>query len=338
MTLFPMKPKNAQPFIVGVGSALMDILLFESERFITEHKLIKGGMEMVGPERAGELLASSANASSVRMVPGGSSCNTTIGLGRLCGKAMFIGTRGDDDIGLMLETAINSNNVTPRLGKSAIPTGRVLSIITPDAERTMLTYLGASSETSAEIISPDLFRDADMVHVEGYLMFNEPLIRAVLVSAAEAGTPVSLDLASFTVVEAKLDLVKELVRKYVSVLLANEAEARSYTGITDEIEALKNMALDVECSVVKVGKRGSYVCVNDEITKIEPFGSGSALDTTGAGDLWASGFIYGLINGKSAAECGRIASLCGYEVCQVEGAHIPEEGWRRIKENITSQR
>ena len=330
-----MKSKNAQPFVVGVGSALMDILLFESEQFVADHGLIKGGMEMVGPERADELLADSANAAAARLVPGGSACNTTIGLGRLCGKAFFIGTRGDDELGRTLEAAINSNNVTPRLCKSATPTGRVLSVITPDAERTMLTYLGASSETSAEIISPELFRGADMVHVEGYLLFNELLIRAICESAAAAEVPVSLDLASFTVVEAKLDLVKELVRKYVSVLLANENEARSYTGASDELEALKMLALNAECAVVKVGKRGSYVCLNNEITKIEPFGSGAALDTTGAGDLWASGFLYGLINGKPVAECGRIASLCGYEVCQVEGAHIPEEGWRRIKSLTT---
>jgi len=333
MTIFPMKSKNAQPFVVGVGSALMDILLFESERFLTAHKLIKGGMEMVGPERADELMAASANARVARLVPGGSACNTTIGLGRLCGKALFIGTRGDDELGKTLEAAISSNNVTPRLCKSATPTGRVLSVITPDAERTMLTYLGASSETSAEMITPDLFRGADMVHVEGYLLFNEPLIRAVLESAAAAEVPVSLDLASFTVIDARIDLVKELVKKYVSVLLANEDEARSYTGASDEFEGLKILAQDAECAVVKVGKRGSYICLNDEITKIEPFGSGAALDTTGAGDLWASGFLFGLINGKTIAECGRIASLCGYEVCQVEGAHIPEEGWLRIKEN-----
>ena len=328
-----MKSKNAQPFIVGVGSALMDILLFESEQFIADHKLIKGGMEMVGPERADELLADSANA-AVRLVPGGSACNTTIGLGHLCGKAFFIGTRGDDELGRTLETAVNSSNVTPRLCKSATPTGRVLSVITPDAERTMLTYLGASSETSAEMITPDIFSGADMVHVEGYLLFNEPLIRAVMESAAAAEVPVSLDLASFTVVEARIDLVRELVKKYVSVLLANEDEARSYTGASEESEGLKILARDAECAVVKVGKRGSYVCLNNEITKIEPFGSGPALDTTGAGDLWASGFIYGMINGKTIAECGRIASLCGYEVCQVEGAHIPEEGWLRIKSAI----
>ena len=329
-----MKSKNLQPYVVGVGSALMDILLFESDAFIAKHGLIKGGMELVDAGRADELLSASTNGTKARRVPGGSACNTTIGLGRLCGKAVFVGTRGDDDLGQTLETSIASNHVATRLRKVAIPTGRVLSVITPDAERTMLTYLGASSETSAALISPELFQGADMVHVEGYLLFNEPVIRAVFESAAAAGVPASLDLASFTVVEAKFDLVKELVRKYVSVLLANEDEARSYTGISDEKAALKILAGDAACAVVKVGRRGSYVCLNGETTVIEPVGNGTAVDTTGAGDLWASGFIYGLITGRPIADCGRIASLCGYEVCQVQGAHIPEEGWRRIKAAI----
>jgi sugar/nucleoside kinase (ribokinase family) len=157
----------------------------------------------------------------------------------------------------------------------------------------------------------------------------------VLEAAKAASVPVSLDLASFTVVDANPGLVKKLVREYISVLLANEDEARSYTGISDEAEALKIMAQDVECAVLKVGKRGSYVHVNGETTAIKPFGSGSAIDTTGAGDLWASGFLFGLINGKPMEECGRIASLCGYEVCQVEGAHIPAERWKHIKSAIS---
>jgi sugar/nucleoside kinase (ribokinase family) len=136
------------------------------------------------------------------------------------------------------------------------------------------------------------------------------------------------------VVDANPALVKRLVREYISVLLANEDEARSYTGVSDEVESLKIMAQDVECAVLKVGKRGSYVHVNGETTVIKPFGSGSAIDTTGAGDLWASGFLYGLINGKPVKECGRIASLCGYEVCQVEGAHIPQDRWDYIKSAI----
>jgi sugar/nucleoside kinase (ribokinase family) len=332
MATFRMKSKNETPFVIGVGSALMDIILLESDQFLIDHAITKGGMEFVSATRADELLAASGNAA--KLVPGGSACNTTIGLGQLCGKAMFVGTRGDDALGETLESAIASNYVVPRLEKVSTPTGRVLSVITPDAERSMLTFLGASSESSPEMFSPDIFLGADMIHVEGYLLFNEKLIRAVLEAAKASKVPVSLDLASFTVVDANQRLVKELVRDYVTVLLANEDEARSYAGTSDEGEALKILAGDAECAVLKVGKRGSYIHVNGETTRIRPFGTGTAIDTTGAGDLWASGFLFGLIHGKPIEECGRIASMCGYEVCQVEGAHISANTWKQIKASI----
>lgn len=332
MPVFPMKSKNHPPYVVGVGSALMDILLFESELFVAEHALIKGGMQLVSATRADELLAASGHAA--KRIPGGSACNTTIGLGQLCGKAVFVGTRGEDAVGRMLEASIESSHVIPRLQTVSTPTGRVLSIITPDAERTMLTYLGAASEMSPALFTADTFRGADMVHVEGYLLFNEALIRAVLEAARSAGVPVSMDLASFTVVDANPSLTRELVRDYVTVLLANEDEARSYTGTADEEAALKILAEDAACAVLKVGKRGSYVHAGGVTTIIPPFGDGCAVDTTGAGDLWAAGFLYGMIHGMPMAECGRIASLCGYEVCQVEGAHIPEDGWQRIRASI----
>ncbi len=331
MATFP-KSKNETPYVIGVGSALMDIILLESEQFVSDNGIIKGGMEMVGPDRADQLVLLSGK--TAKLVPGGSACNTTIGCGQLSGKAMFVGTRGDDELGCTLESAIAANNVTPQLEKIATPTGRVLSVITPDAERSMLTFLGAAAESSPAMFTAETFKGADMVHVEGYLLFNETLIRAVLEAAKAANVPVSLDLASFTVVDANPSLVKELVREYVTVLLANEDEARSYTGTSDETEALKILANDAEYAVLKVGKRGSYIHAHGETTVIKPYGANGAIDTTGAGDLWASGFLYGLINGKSIEECGRIASMCGYEVCQVEGAHIPAEKWAEIKGSI----
>lgn len=329
MPHFPMKSRNEPPRVVGVGSALMDILLRESDRFLADHGVVKGGMQLVGPGRADELLA--ASHARPRMVPGGSACNTTIGLGRLGTRAEFVGTRGDDAVGRTLEAALRANHVLPRLETVATPTGRVLSIVTPDAERSMLTCLGASSEMSPRVFTPALFAGADLVHAEGYLLFNEALIRAALEAAREAGVPVALDLASFTVVDANPSLVRSLVREYVDVLLANEDEARSYTGAREEGEALRILAADAECAALKVGKRGSYVCLNGETTVIPPYGDGGAVDTTGAGDLWASGFLFGLTSGLPVGECGRIASMCGYEVCRVEGAHIPDEGWTRIR-------
>lgn len=332
MAKFPYKSKNETPYAIGVGSALMDILLQESEEFITANGIIKGGMDLVDANRSGELLAKSNNKPDY--APGGSACNTTIGLGRLSGKAQFIGTAGDDDLGREFTEALKKNSVEPKLSVVSTATGQVLSIITPDAERSMLTYLGAAAEQNPSKISADIFKGADVVHIEGYLLFNEVLIRAVLKAAKDAGVLVSLDLASFTVVEAAGDLVKELIRDYVDIVLANEEEAKAYTGEDDEHKSLEIIALDTALAVVKIGKRGSLIMCNGEKTVIPPYGDGNALDTTGAGDLWASGFLYGVINGLSMAKAGELASICGFKVCQITGAHMSDDTWKFIKSNI----
>lgn len=328
MSKFPYKSKNETPYATGVGSALVDILLQESDDFVSANNIIKGGMELVDATKADELVAKSDQKPEI--VPGGSACNTTIGLGRLSGKAQFIGTAGKDDLGELFKDSLIKNSVEPVLTYGEQTTGRVLSVITPDAERSMLTYLGASTETAPSYFTTESFGDADLVHIEGYMLFNETLIRAVLTTAKAAGKLISLDLASFTVIDANPGLVKELVKEYVDIVLANEDEARSYTGSDDELKALDILSEDAPIAVVKVGKRGSYIKVNGEVTTIAPVGSGSALDTTGAGDLWASGFLYGVINGLSMDTCGAIASKCGYEVCQVTGAQIPEVKWEEI--------
>jgi len=223
------------------------------------------------------------------------------------------------------------SNVDPVLFLSDSPTGRVLSVITPDAQRSMLTFLGASSETMPEEITSECFKDTDIVHIEGYLLFNKELMMAALNAAKSAGAIVSLDLASFTVVEQSKDILEKLVYDYVDILVANEDESRSYTGIYNEFKAVRALASNVDMAVLKVGERGSYIAKDSDIIKVEPIGDGNAVDTTGAGDLWAAGFLYGLSQGFSLRKCGKIGSACGYEVCQVIGAHIPEQGWERIK-------
>ena len=117
----------------------------------------------------------------------------------------------------------------------------------------------------------------------------------------------------------------------MDILIANEDEARVFTGVSDEIEAVKALSMGVEIAVLKVGERGSYISSKGKIIKIAPKAAGTAVDTTGAGDLWASGFLFGFANGYSLEKCGELGSACGYEVCQVIGANIPEEGWQRIK-------
>ncbi|MCP4693382.1 MAG: adenosine kinase, partial [Desulfobacterales bacterium] len=134
------------------------------------------------------------------------------------------------------------------------------------------------------------------------------------------------------VVEEARELLDDLVKEYVDILIANEDEALAFTGFSDEAEALEALGRDVSIAVLKVGARGSYIRGGGETVRVEPRGDGGAADTTGAGDLWAAGFLYGLVNGMDLAKSGALGSACGYEVCQVIGAQIPGEGWRRIHE------
>ena len=200
-----------------------------------------------------------------------------------------------------------------------------------DAQRSMLTYLGASAETAPEEVETGCFEGASIVHVEGYLIFNRALLEKTLAAAKEAGARVSLDLASHNVVADNRDYIKGLVADFVDILIANEDEALAYTGTGNEDEALSRLAEKTAVAALKLGPRGSMIAARGEVIVIKARGDGSAVDTTGAGDLWAAGFLYGMALGLPLEKCGELGSACGHEVCQVVGAAIPEEGWQRIR-------
>lgn len=324
-----LKLQRGKTRIVGLGSALVDILVNESDEFVRRIGVKKGGMTLVAMPDL-ETILNQASTKPI-VVPGGSACNTAVGIGRLGGQSRFVGKRGDDDTGQFFEDALVERGVEPFLMTSLLPTGRVLSIITPDAQRTMITYLGASADTQPEEITQACFTDSAVVHMEGYLLFNPGLMTASLKAAKNAGALVSLDLASFTVVEQSKAILEEMIEQYVDILIANEDEALAYTGFNDDTRALARLARHVKMAVLKVGARGSFIQHENRVCRIPALGTGTAIDTTGAGDLWASGFLFGLAKGYTHEKCGRLASACGYEVCQVVGADIPVGGWIRIK-------
>ena len=315
--------------IVGVGSALIDILAHEDEVFLSKTGAVKGGMIYVKKEFIDETLLLSSQPPS--LVPGGSACNTVVGVGKLGGTARFVGKCGTGAMGKFFENDLKRQNVEPMLLRSDSPTGRVLSIITPDAQRSMFTFLGASAETTPQEIAQDCFTNAAIVHIEGYLLFNPELILKVLKTAKKAGAMVSLDLASFNVVKECRQQLHHIVESYVDILIANEDEALAFTGHKEETNAIMALAANVEIAALKVGQRGSFIARGDQIVTIQPKTGAPVIDTTGAGDLWAAGFLYGLVNGYSLEQCGELGSACGYEVCQVVGANIPNAGWERIK-------
>ena len=325
-------PKKSITRITGIGSALVDILINESDLFLTNLGKEKGGMTLVENKDI-EVILSESDKTPI-IVPGGAACNTIVGVGSLGGDARFIGRRGNDAYGETFEKQIIKCNVEPVVSISDSPTGRVLSVITPDAQRSMFTFLGASTELDPKLITSDIFKETAITMIEGYILFNKDLMMAALKAAGMAGSLIALDLASFEVVNASKDILENIIKEYVDILIANEDEARAYTGYDDELKAIETMSQHVTYAVLKIGERGSYVSYNNNITKIKAQSGNTPKDTTGAGDLWAAGFLFGIAHGFSIEKSGRIASACGYEVCQVMGAQLPEEAWTRIKKLI----
>ncbi|PIE71071.1 MAG: adenosine kinase [Deltaproteobacteria bacterium] len=320
--------------VTGVGSALMDLLVHESDAYLNAVGIEKGGMTLMDIEAIDRALSFAADAPE--MVPGGATCNTLVGVARLGGKSRFLGKCGDDAVGDAYIKSLTDCGMDVRLMRSATPTGRVLSVITPDAERSMWTCLAASSELGPADLSADDFSGTQYAVVEGYLLFNPDLMNAALKAAKAAGAKVVLDLASFTVVRECLDLLKTLIPAYVDILVANEDEVAEYTGETDPETALARLSDGVEIAVLKRGASGSLISDKGKVIRVPAETGAPIVDTTGAGDLWLGGFLYGLSAGYTILDAGKIGAACGYEVCRVVGAWIPDEGWARIQQTLSA--
>ena len=319
--------------ITGIGSALVDVLINETDEFLQKFNKEKGGMTYVTADEQQQIISASSQIPVI--VPGGAACNTILGVGKLGGAARFIGARGKDEYGDIFEKEVLQCRVEPMLSTFDTPTGKVLSIVTPDAQRSMFTDLGASSLLDPAGVTSQIFADSAIALVEGYLLFNRDLMMAAVTAAKAGGALIALDLASFEVVNASKDILADLIKEYVDILIANEDEAKAYTGESDENAAIEKLSADVTYAVLKVGSRGSYVSFENKVTRIEAVKGNAPVDTTGAGDLWAAGFLYGIANGLSIEKSGQLGSMCGYEVCQVMGAQIPEPVWEKIRAEIT---
>ena len=323
---------NANPRILGIGNALVDIMTQMDEDVVLEQlNLLKGSMTLVDAEQSKKIQESTKNLKK-ELAAGGSSANTINGLANLGAEVGFVGVIGSDELGNFFKEDLENNKIVPELKISKTDTGRAVALISPDSERTFATYLGAAIELSANDLRPELFNGYDMVHVEGYLVQNHELIETALKMAKENGLKVAIDLASFNVVEANLDFLRNLVRNYVDVVFANEQEAEAFTGMTPE-KALDEIAKLCEIAVVKIGPKGALIKHESNIDKVDAI-EAVRRDTTGAGDLFASGFLYGLINGLSLKKCGQIGSVLAGNVIEVIGAKMDEERWRMIKEKV----
>ncbi|MCM8540190.1 MAG: adenosine kinase [Lentisphaeraceae bacterium] len=316
--------------ILGVGSPLVDVLSQVSDEHVQSVGGEKGGMEMVDFIKLQEMIK---NAGNHEMAPGGSAANTILGLLKLGYSGSFLGKIGKDERGdFFMKSFTDAGGCHSRFKVcNETPTGTCLSLITPDAERTLRPFLGAAAGMLLDEVTEDDFKDHDHVHIEGYLLFNRELALKTLKAAKAAGCTVSLDLASFEVVNANKDVLPELLGAYVDMVFANEEEAKAWCDSDDPEEALRSLAEHCNTVAVKLGAEGAWVQHGDQKVFVDAH-SVNAVDTTGAGDLWASGFLYGLLSGLSPEQSAKLASKVGAEVVQIMGASIPDKTWDDIRE------
>jgi sugar/nucleoside kinase (ribokinase family) len=320
--------------VIGMGNPIVDFLAHVSDEFVATVAGEKGGMVLVDTVAMDDLLAKLLIEPV--LAPGGSAGNTVLGLVELGHPAGMLGKIGNCETGNFYRNGlITRGGDGSRFKVGTIANGRCLSLVTPDSERTMRTDLGAAMTLLPEEISVDDFKGYDHAHIEGYILFNRDLMYKVLDSAKAAGCTISLDLASFEVVHASKDIMAELIDNYVDFLFSNEEEAAAFTGLGKDYPGMvKYLAELAEVAVVKLGKDGSLIAQGNEIIQIAGNPVEKAIDTTGAGDLWASGFLYGCLNGRNLRQAGAMGSLLGAEAVQVVGASLPESRWKIIREQM----
>lgn len=319
--------------VLGLGNALVDILVrIDDDRLLTSLDLPKSCMTLVDARQINAILKKISGL-GMQETCGGSAANTISGLSRLGVPTGYIGKIGHDPYGEFFAAEMKRHGTDARLFYGASQTGRALGLITPDSERTFATYLGAAVELDADDLHVKLFRGYDIFHIEGYMVQNHRLFEMAVRLAKEAGLEISLDLASHNVVRENLGFLQDMVDRYVDIVFANEDESMAFSGEKTPHEALVTISPQCRIAVVKLGKKGSLVRHRDERHEIGCIPA-IAVDTTGAGDLYAAGFLYGLIQGCPLPVCGRIGSLLSGKVVEVVGAKLDEAKWREVEAEL----
>lgn len=319
--------------VLGMGNALVDVLtIIEDDNVLELLELPKGSMQLIDDIKL-EVLNKEINALNKTIVSGGSASNTIIGLARLGIETGFLGKIGKDAYGNHYKKDLEKHKVTSHLTEvDQQPSGVATTFISKDGERTFGTYLGAAALLNADELHGKDFKDYRYFYIEGYLVQSYELIRKAIIFAKEAGAKVVLDLASYNVVEANREFLLGIIPQYVDIIFANEEEARLLLNKEAE-EAVSILSEQCEIAVVKVGERGSWIQRGSEKIFV-PAHKVDCVDTTGAGDLYAAGFIFGLIHNCSLEVSGQIGTLLAAHVIQAIGAQIGEDKWHDIISKI----
>lgn len=320
--------------ILGIGSALVDILTqIPDEQILKELNLPKGSMTYVDAKTSVEIGKNLAYFGN-QMASGGSAANTMSGLAQLGVEAGFLSKIGEDEIGHFFEKQMTESHVKPLMLKSETPSGRVQALVTADGERTFATCLGAAAEMCADDIKPELFDGWDIFYVEGYLVANPTMLKKAIETAKAQGMTIAIDLASYNVVEESHDFLLDLVNNYVDIVFANEKEAFAFTGMEPKA-AMNYIAERCDIAVVKIGAKGALVQRGNKIVTVPPM-KADVVDTTGAGDMWAAGFLAGLVKGKDLQTCGMMGAIVAKNIIEVVGAKMDSARWDKIHTSIAN--
>jgi sugar/nucleoside kinase (ribokinase family) len=308
--------------VVAIGNALVDVLSHESHDFLVEHGLTAGAMELVDTERAEHLYEAMGPAVEIS---GGSAANTLVGVASLGGSAAFIGRVADDELGAVFAHDIRAAGVefVAKPAAGGEPSGRCLIMVTPDAQRTMNTYLGASAQLGPGDVDRDLLQRCQVLYLEGYL-WDEPeakeAYRLAARTAHDAGSRVAFTLSDAFCVDRHRHEFLELVESEVDVLFANEAEITSLYEVDQFDDALQRVQHHCEIAALTRSERGAVIVARDEVHVVDATRVGDVVDTTGAGDQFAAGFLYGLTHGYDLGTAARLGALAAGEVISHLGA------------------
>ena len=321
--------------IIGMGNALVDVLVrIDDDSLLEKLHLPKGSMQLIQEDTLSEIRKYTSGM-KIHRSTGGSAGNTVCALAALRANPGFIGKVGQDETGAFFGDTLRQRGVNALLATCDLPSGIASTFISTDGERTFGTYLGAAATLRAEDLSRKMFAGYNYLYIEGYLLQDHDLMLRAVQLAKEEGLQVCLDMASYNVVEAERDFFDQLIVKYVDIVFANESEALAYTGKAPH-EALEEIASKCSIAVVKTGKEGSLVKKGTEVIQLLSCPVDNVLDTTGAGDFYAAGFMYGLACGYSLEKCVQISTILATAVIQEVGTTLPAKKWDEIKLNIES--
>lgn len=313
--------------ILGIGAPVVDHIIRVSDEFIEHIGGGKGGMVAINYATLENILKEVGEEAT--LTAGGSSANTIKGLTHYGNKCAFMGKLGKDTTGAVFSESMRLQGVKTLLTASkTLPTAHSLCLVTPDGDRTMRTYLGASQEMDHNDLNDAMFENVKLVHLEGYNLLRGSLVEEAMRRGKEAGALISLDLASYEIVKLYQSRILTLISSYADIVIANADEAMALTGLNPE-KSCEMIQTLVDTAVVLIGDKGCWAGRGNTIVHSPAF-KVKAIDSTGAGDLFSSGFLHGYLKGLSLEECAALGNKTGSAVVQVLGAEVPSVRWQKI--------